>query len=314
MLLWGEINAPCALTTLSPSISVVAEYNGTEISTLSLVKDGNLFRFGGPLATDSKLVIPADYSDVNIVLRYSSNVSSFLLGTVAFTSGVVHEYYTLSDTNCLALYPSAHFSVSLTLPSDCNGDLSSMAFYVYYGDTKLYSATLPSGKSATLSFDVNGYKYSIPEGASLSFKVCKDTTCTSWGETYHYGKSSSISQSLSCSTFFPVVQQTETNSTAFAAGAGGATGETNTSAGTTVSGETPPKTVTTNSSVTTKNGSITPENPVHQPSNSNDELNVNVPVTPTEHSPGMFGVPLDQAIVIALVVIVTLIVVIRFFV
>ncbi|NPA76690.1 MAG: hypothetical protein GXN93_02960, partial [Candidatus Diapherotrites archaeon] len=65
-LVWGDINAPCALTTISPGISVVAEANSTQLSSLPLVADGNFYRFGGPLAGDPKLVIPADYPDANI--------------------------------------------------------------------------------------------------------------------------------------------------------------------------------------------------------------------------------------------------------
>ena len=312
MLIWGEINAPCALTTLSPGIVVAAEYNGATVASLPLVVDGNLFRFGGPTAEDSKLFIPPEYPDVNIVLRYSSDVSPFLLGSVSFSSGVFYEYYALSEANCLAIYPPAHFSVTISLPSDCNGDLSDMSFLAYYGDTKVYSTTLSSGKSATVSFDVNGYKYSIPEGASLRFKVCKGTTCTAWSEGYHYGKSFSVSQSLSCSTFFPSTQQSETNSQAGAVGA--SPGEANATTTNTSSTET-----TTRSHKTTTTTASSSEGNTHggsgvSPTSRSEELNVNVPVAPTEHRQGIFGVPLDQAIVIAIVVIVALIVVVRFFV
>ncbi len=307
MLIWGEVNAPCALTTLSPSIVVAADYNGVDVSSVALTEDGNVFRFGGPSAADPKLLVPSEYSEVNVVLKYSSSVSPLRLGTVSFTSGVVYKYYVLTEANCSSLYPPAHYSVSLSLPSDCNGDLSGMAFLAYYGDTKIYSVTLSSGKSATVSFDVNGYKYAIPEGASLSFKVCKDTACTSWSEGYHYGKSSSVSQTLSCSAFFPTTQQSETSSQATGAGA---SSETNATTTTTTSPQT--TTTTTTSKETNVHDGSTQKSAT--PTSGNEELNVNVPVTPTEHKPGIFGVPLDQAIVIAIVVIVALLVVIRFFV
>ena len=309
MLIWGEINAPCALTTLSPDITVAAEYNGTVISSLPLAKDGNLFLFGGPRAADPKLMILSSYPEFNIVLSYSSTVQPFVLeSNVPFASGVFAKRFVLSENNCLALYPHEHYSVSVSLPSDCNGTIQGMVFHAYYGSTSLYSITLSGTKSVSFGFDVNGFKYSIPEGASLSFKVCRNSTCASRSESYHYGKSSDVSWLLSCDTFFPQQPQQETNSVSPPA-SGSAPSEAN--ANNTTKKTTTPKTVTVRHSVSKSTKNVSP--PTSSGAES-EELNVNVPVTPTEHRPGVFGVPLDQAIVIAIVVIVALIVVIRFFV
>ncbi len=202
---WGDVNAPCNLVQLAPGISVRAEHNGVVLAIIPLRSEGNLFRFGGPSAGDQKLVVELNAGqDFNLVLYYSSRVSPFVLGSEDFNAGEVkYLRFALSDDNCAAIFPNARYSVSVSIPSDCNGSLNGLSLKVYHGGTELASATLSGDKSASVDVTVNGLAHGVPEGASISFRVCNGDHCASTSTSFNYGEDSSVSLSPSCSSLFP---------------------------------------------------------------------------------------------------------------
>jgi len=310
-LVWGDINAPCALTAISPGISVVAEANSTQLSSLSLVADGNFYRFGGPLAGDPKLVIPADYPDANIVLHYPDATSDFLLGSLQSDTQVHYVEYNLSETNCESLYPAAEYSITVSLPDDCNGSVQGMVFRMYYNGKEVYSITLSGSRSTSFIIHVDGLKYGVPQGSEVSARIYLNSTYTTWYNHFYYGKHIDWSIDLPCDTYFPSSQQTEQNTETATASGGGAGGTPESNSVTTVS--TPPKTIPTTLPQSSSSIPKTAIKRAASPSSATEE-NVNVPVGASPQNQGIFGVPLDQAVVVALVVIIAIIVVVRFFI
>jgi hypothetical protein len=311
---WGEVNAACPLTTLAPDISVRFDFNGTTITTLPLSVEGNnLFRFGGPSASDSKAVIDCSaYPDFNVVLYVNPN-ASYVLGSVTCSSGDVKSlHYDINADQCRAVFPASKYTVNAALQSDCNGSFSNTTLYVYYGDTKLYSSSLSGTTSTSKSVTISGYDNNIVEGHSIVFKICGPNGCQTYSHSFHYGESNTIDfGTIPCSTLFAPPPETnmaqETNSTAEGAGTA-TTPESNIS--TTSSGATEPKTITSNTPAKSSNSGSAPTT---SNSSHSSEANVNVPVSAPPKKSELFGVPLDQAIVIAIVVIIAIVVVVRFF-
>jgi hypothetical protein len=202
---WGDVNASCALTTLAPHIVARFEYNGTVLTSLAITDEGNnVYRFGGPSTSDSKAMIDCfTCSEFNIVL-YVNPHSSYVLGTEDCNAGEVkHLHFDMNSDQCKALFSPAKYTVDVTLPSDCNGSLSSTTLGVYYGSTVLVSPVSLSGdKVVSKSFTVDGYAKGVPEGSTITFKLCNGSNCDTRTTSFNYGEDVAISFAASCSALF----------------------------------------------------------------------------------------------------------------
>ncbi len=311
-VVWGEINASCPITSLAPGAYVFVESNGTVLASISLLKDGNVFRFGGPLASDPKLVF-SGCSDANVVLAYPDSSVQYVLGSISCDGNVHALFYDLSDSNCQALFPAATYDVHVSIPSDCNGSIDGMVFRIYYGGTELSSYTLSGSKSTSLTVHVDGYVHGIPNGGTLTARVYKDSTYTSWTAHYYYGRTITWDIPLPCDAYFSSQVAVEQNVAPAASGSAGS--ETNVSSQSSSQPSSPPRAPAPIREVNRNAGSGTaPEKVIHPVVAQREDLNVNVPVSAQPSSGAVFGVPTDQAVIIAIVVLVALIVVIRFFV
>ncbi|MDN5358679.1 MAG: hypothetical protein PWP76_522 [Candidatus Diapherotrites archaeon] len=302
---WGEVNASCALTTLAPNILARFEYNGTVLTSLSITDEGNnIYRFGGPSASDPKAVIDCStYPDANIVLYVNDN-AFYILGTEDCNAGEVkYLHFDMNSDECKSLFPAASYTVNVTLPSNCNGSLSSTTLGVYYGSTELVApASLSGDKSTSKTFTVDGYAKNVPEGATITFKLCNGSNCDTETTSFNYGEDTNVSFSASCSALFPssstqeetALPPSETNAT-----------ETTT---TTTSDTTPePKTTTEEKNVV----SGPPELPVPA-----DEQNKSVVENVLEQidrgTRKILGMPPDVALIVAIVIVIVIILAIRF--
>lgn len=302
---WGEVNASCALTTLAPNILARFEYNGTLVTSLSITDEGNnIYRFGGPTASDPKAMIDCSaYPDVNTVLYVNSN-AFYVLGTEDCNTGEVkYLHFDMNSDQCKSLFPAAKYTVDVTLPSDCNGSLSSTTLGVYYGSTELVAPVSLSGdKSATQTFTVDGYAKNVPEGATITFKLCNGSNCDTETTSFNYGEDTSVSFSASCSALFPSSSTQEET-----APPPSETNTTTTTEETTTETTSEPKTV--NEEANTVSGP--PELPVPE-----DEQNKSVVENVLEQidrgTRKILGMPPDVALIVAIVIVIVIILAIRF--
>jgi len=311
-LYWGDVNAACDLKKLAPGVVLRAEYNGAVLDSIALSSEGNnLFRFGGPSSSNDKLLVSGipEGADFNLALYYSSNVGPLVIGSEDYNAGEVkYLYLELNSSQCSSLFPSATYHVSLSLPSDCNGSFSGTTLYVYYGSSQITSKSLSGDKSASADVTVNGYAHEIPEGASITFKVCKGDNCDSTSTSYNYGEDANVSFSVSCSALFPT-SSSEGQAAAGYASAPTEQEEENHPSSSTTSGGTSETEETNITAKTTGTGP--PEVPV-PPDEQNKSVVENVVDTLDRGSRRVLGLPPDVAIIIAVLVVIVVIVAIRF--
>jgi len=309
-LYWGEVNAGCNLVALAPGIVIRAEYNGV-LDSLPLLDEGNnVFRFGGPAASDDKLLVSglAEGAEFNLTLYYSSRVGAFLLGTEDFNAGEVkHIHFELNSSQCSSLFPPATYHITVTLPSDCSGSLSDTTFYVYYGSTKLKSQQLDGDKEDSVDITVDGYSNSIPEGKSITFKVCKGDGCDSESTSYNYGEEANISFSVSCSSLFSSSTE-ETSQEAAASTDTDTTAEQTAASQTTTTSEEETEEKTTAVKTTT---SGPPEVSV-PPDEQNKSLVEDVVDKVSRESRRILGMPPDVAIIVAILIVMVIVAALRF--
>jgi len=312
-LYWGDVNATCDLKKLAPGVTVRAEYNGAVLDSIALSSEGNnLFRFGGPSSSDDKLLVSGipEGADFNLALYYSSNVGPLVIGSEDYNAGEVkYLYFELNSSQCSSLFPSATYHVSLSLPSDCNGSFSGTTLYVYYGGSQITSKSLSGDKSASADVTVNGYAHGIPEGASITFKVCKGDNCDSTSTSYNYGEDADISFSVSCSALFSSSSSAEGH-----AASGGESGseEQGGSAQASSRNDSEATSETEEMNVTVSTDvSGPPEVPV-PPDEQNKSVVENVVETLDRGTRRILGLPPDVALIIAVLVVIVIIVAIRF--
>lgn len=204
---WGEVNSACALTELAPGIVVQAAFDGNVVASVPVTeREDGIYRFGGPSATDEKLMVVGlqEGNEFNVLLHVNGN-ARLVLGTEDFNAGEVrYLFFEINSSRCSSLFPPARYEVKISIPSDCNGSLDGLPLKAYHGGEELASTTLTGTTSSSKTVTIDGLSKSLREGSTIVFKVCNGSHCVSEGTSYNYGEQSVVDfGTVSCSALFP---------------------------------------------------------------------------------------------------------------